>query len=141
MSLTLVEGPAGAGKSQAVARMLQAGEAEVVADLTQLWAAMRGFERDAAGRFPVRDDEDPALRLAAYLRAAVVRQALREDLRVVVTSGSPDMATRWAAVAEEAGAAFTVRTEDPGEAVVRERLAVDGELSPQCEKAIGRWYR
>ena len=30
--------------------------------------------------------------------------------------------------------------EDPGIAVVRERLAVDGVVSEQCEQAIARWY-
>ena len=143
-SLLLIEGPAGSGKSQEVARMLAAGEADVVADLTALWAALRGVERDPeTGRYPIREDDDPAVRggLAGYVRAAVVRQALRDDLAVVVTSGSPDMATKWAAVAEESGAAFAVRTVDPGEAVVRQRLAVDGALDPQCEKAVRRWYR
>ena len=140
-SLTLLEGPAGAGKSQEAARMLRAGEADILADLTALWAAMRGFERDGEGRYPVRADDDPALALASYMRAAVVRAGLREGLAVAVTTGTPDMATRWAETAQEAGASFTVRTVDPGEAVVRERLAVDGELSPACERAIGRWYR
>ena len=140
-SLTLLEGPAGAGKSQEAARMLAAGEADVLADLTSLWAAMRGYERDGEGRYPVRADNDPVLPLASYMRAAVVRAALREGLAVAVTTGTPDMATRWAAVAEETGAAFTVRTIDPGEAVVRERLAENGTLSPACEKAVRRWYR
>ena len=141
--LTLIEGPAGAGKSQVAADMIAAGEAAVLADLTELWAAVRAMRRGPDGRYPVRDDDDPAIRsgLAAYLRAAAVRQALREGLDVVVTAGTPDMAARWAAVAEEAGAGFSVQTVDPGEAVVRERLAVDGALDPQCEKAVARWYR
>ena len=142
-SLLLVEGPAGSGKSQEVARMLAAGELDIVADLTGLWAGLRGMERGPDGRYPVRTDDDPVIRsgLATYLRAAAVRQGLREGLRVAVTAGTPDMAPRWAEVAEEGGAAFSVRTVDPGEAVVRERLAVDGELSPQCERAASRWYR
>lgn len=140
--LTLVEGPAGSGKSQHVADMLSAGEVDVLADLTGLWAATRGLERGADGRYPVREDDDPAIRsgLAAYLRAAAVRQGLRQGLRVVVTSGTPDSAPRWAEVAREHGAPFNVVTIDPGEAVVRDRLTVDGELHPQCEGAIRRWY-
>ena len=142
-TLLLVEGPAGSGKSQLVASMLAAGELDIVADLTGLWAALRGMARGADGRYPVRTDADPAVSsgLATYLRAAAVRQGLRADLRVAVSAGTPDMAPRWAQVAEESGAAFTVRTVDPGEQVVRDRLAVDGELHPQCERAVNRWYR
>ena len=139
--LVLIEGPAGSGKSQEAARMLAAGEAAILADLTALWAAMRGFERDADGKYPVRTEDDPALRLSAFMRAAVVRQALREGLDTIVTSGTPSMATRWALVAQETGSAFEVRTIDPGQQVVRERLAVDGVLSSDCEKAVSRWYR
>ena len=140
--LRLVEGPAGSGKSQHVAAMLANGEVDVVADLTALWAATRGIERAPDGRFPIRADDDPTIRtgLAAYVRAVVVREGLRSGLRVAVTSGTPDTATKWAAVAEESGAAFNVTTIDPGEAVVRERLAVGGKLDPQCEEAVRRWY-
>jgi len=140
--LTLVEGPAGSGKSQHVADMLAAGEADVVADLTAQWAALRGVERLDDGRYPVRLDDDPVIAtgLAAYMRAAVVHQGLRQGLRVVVTSGSPDTAVRWSDVAREHESPFNVVTIDPGEAVVRERLAVDGELPDQCEEAVRRWY-
>ena len=143
MSLTLIEGPAGSGKSQMVAAMLEAGEVDIVADLTELWAALRGVKRGPDGRYPIRMDDDPAVAtgLAAYLRATAVRQGLRSDLRVAVTSGSPDTAAHWSEVAREAGAAFSVQTIDPGEAVVRERLTVDGILPDQCEGAISRWYR
>ena len=142
-SLTLVEGPAGSGKSQILAGMLAAGELDVVADLTALWAALRGIERGPDGRYPIRTAADPAIAsgLAAYVRAAVVRQGLRDDLDVGVTTGTPSTATRWSEVAEESGARFAVRTIDPGEAVVRDRLAVDGVLSDECAGAIGRWYR
>ena len=91
---------------------------------------------------PVRTGDDPAIQsgLAAYIRAAVVREALRQELRVAVTTGSPDTAVRWSGVAEETGAAFTVMTVDPGESVVRDRLTVNGVLSNECAGAIGRWY-
>ena len=50
------------------------------------------------------------------------------------------MATKWQQVAREEDALFSLRTVDPGIDVVKKRLAVDGELSPECERAIGRWY-
>lgn len=117
---------------------------EVVADLTSLWGAMSGAERGPDGRYPNRDDSDPliAAGVAAYVRRTVVRQALRQDLRVAVTSGTPGTAPEYAAIAEESGATFTQRTIDPGEEVVTDRLAnEDGILDPQCEQAIRRWYR
>ena len=93
----------------------------------------------------MRQDSDPAVSasgLAAWLRAAAVRQALAER------SKSPSHqrhaedrrlnGRKWRGTE---GALFSLRTIDPGEAVVRERLAVDGVLSdPQCEQAVGRWY-
>lgn len=141
--LTLVEGPAGSGKSQHVADMLAAGEVDVVADLTGQWAALRGMERQPDGRYPVRGPEDPAIQsgLAAYLRAAAVHQGLRQGLRVAVTSGTPDTAVRWAEVAREHESPFNVVTIDPGESVVRERLSVDGELPDECEMAVSRYLR
>ena len=142
-SLLLIEGPAGSGKSQEVARILAANEADVVADLTAQWVALRAVERRPNGRYPVRFDDDPSVStgLAAYMRAVVVRRGLQLGLNVVVTSGSPRTAPKWAAVAQEEKASFMLRTIDPGEAAVRARLAEDGELSDQCEAAIDRWYR
>ena len=144
MSLTLLEGPAGSGKSGDADDLLASGEADVMADLTALWAALRAMRRGVDGKYPVRGDDDPAIRsgLAAYIRAAVVRQALRDGLNVVVTSATPDMATRWQAVADEAGVTFDVRTIDPGRSEVERRLAdpATGELSDECRKAIARWY-
>lgn len=125
--------------------MLAAGEIDVQADLTELWVALRGVKRGPDGRYPIREDDDPAVRsdLAAYLRAVAVRQALREDLAVAVTSGTPDTATKWQTVAAEAGATFAVRTIDPGREAVRAALSKDGAgvtLDLECEKAVDRWY-
>ena len=141
-SLTLIEGPAGSNKSALVRERIEAGESDVVADLTAIWAAVRGMERGANGKYPIRTDSDAAIRtgLAAYIRRTVVRQALRSDLRVIVTSGSRHEAEIYAGIAEELGAAFERVTIDPGENVVRERLSVDGKLPQQCENAIQRWY-
>ena len=123
--------------------MLAASEVDTVADLTAIWAATRGIERGDDGKFPVRLDSDPAIRsgLATYLRAVVVRQSLALGLRVAVTSGSPRTAVKWQQVARENDALFSMKTIDPGEATVRERLAVDGVLSASMRsEAVRRWY-
>ena len=122
--------------------MLAAAEVDVLADYTALWAATRGIERDNEGKYPVRQDSDPAVRtgLVPWVRAAVVRQALRVGLRVAVTSGTPRTAVKWSQIAREEDALFSLRTIDPGEAVVRQRLAVDGVVSSECEAAVNRWY-
>ena len=59
--LTLIEGPAGGGKSELLREMLAAGEIDVAADVTALWAATGGAERDpVTGKYPVRLETDPA---------------------------------------------------------------------------------
>ena len=122
--------------------MLAASEVDVVADITPLWAAVRGIEREPDGKYPIRQDSDPAIRsgLATYLRAVVVRQSLALGLRVAITSGSPRTAVKWQQVAREGDSLFSMKTIDPGEKIVRQRLAVDGVLSPQCSEAVRRWY-
>ena len=139
--LTLLEGPAGSNKSAAARRMIQAGEADVVADVTPLWAALRGVERGPDGKFPVRADDDPALPLARYLQAAAVREGLREGRNVVVTTSRRGQAPRWQAVAAETGDELTVRTLDVDRATIAARLAgPGGELSPACQAAMARWF-
>ena len=105
--------------------------------------ALRGVRRNADGRYPIRTPDDPTITtgLAAYMRAVVVRQGLRQGLRVVVTSGTPDTAVKWSEVARENESPFSVVTVDPGEPVVRARLReVNGEMSDECEQAVRRWY-
>ena len=80
MALSILRGPAGAGKSQE----LRPGTLR--ADLTALWAALYGYERGADGRYPERTATEAAL--AAYLKAAVVRYASRDGLAGVVTTSS-----------------------------------------------------
>ena len=86
MTLILIEGPAGGGKSEVADAMLAAGEVDVIADVTALWAALSGAVRGADGRYPVRLDDDPALRIARYLQRAAVRQALRISVNVAATT-------------------------------------------------------
>ena len=140
--LTLIAGPAGSGKSAVAADMLEAGEIEVLADTTALWVALSGVVRGPDGKFPVRTVDDPALAAALYLQATAARFALSSGARVGVTTSRRGQQSRWAQMAQEAGVEFNVRTIDPGEDVVRARLADDdGNLSAECARAIGRWYQ
>ena len=62
MPLILIEGPAGGGKSELLRELLAAGEIDVAADVTALWAATGGAERDpVTGKFPIRLETDPVL--------------------------------------------------------------------------------
>ena len=143
MTLTLIEGPAGGGKSELVAELLEAGEVDVAADVTQLWAATGGYQRDpVTGKYPVRREDDPALAVARYTQTAAAAFALREGYKVAVTTSQRDKVERWAALAGREGADFSIRTVDPGRDVVVSRLIdpATGELSADCEQAIGRWY-
>lgn len=143
MALTLLQGPAGSGKSQLVQSMIADGAADVQADVTALWAALTGAERDEHGKFPIRRADDPALPLARITKAVVVRQGIRQGLRVVVTAGVPGQAPRWQNVADAEGEdEFSVLTEDPGRETVERRLEdpETGELSPECRRAVSRWY-
>ena len=141
--LTLIQGPAGGGKSAVSRDLLAAGEVEAVADVTALWAALSGAQRDPeTGRYSVRDDEDPALGLARYVQAAAVREGLRQGLDVAVTTSRRDQVERWQSVADAEGAGLAVRTVDPGIEVVTARLAdpATGVLSDACSAALDRWY-
>lgn len=142
MSLLLVQGPAGGGKSQLVAEFLESGLIDLVSDITMLWVALKGVTRDADGRFPVREDSDPALDAARYLQPVLVRFALELGARVAVTTSRRNQVERWQTLAYSIDVDFSVRTVDPGEDVVRARLAdpVTGELSDPCARAIRRWY-
>ena len=141
MALILLQGPAGAGKSQLAAAMLEAGEVRVLADVTSLWAALSGAVRGPDGRYPVRANDDPALIAARYIQRIAVRRALETGADVAVTTSQRGQEEYWRRWAEDAGTGFRVRTVDPGLDAVTARLAEDsGELSRACQDAIGRWY-
>ena len=139
--LHLIEGPAAGGKSQHVEALVEAGTVQVVADVTALWVALSGAKRGPDGRYPIRRDDDPALHTARYLQAVAVRHALEQGADVAVTASRPLQAARWRHVSTSH--TLEVTTVDPGEAVVRQRLALPetGELSPECQRAIDRWFR
>ncbi len=138
MAVDILRGPAGAGKSQ----WLEENRNErLVLDITRFWVALGLFERGADGKYPLRRSDDPALRLARILKAEAIRAAENLGIDAIVTTSdsSPQEIERL----RERGARGQVVTIDPGEGVVRERLAdpETGEVSEDCEEAIGRWYR
>ena len=142
MAGKLISGPAGAGKSQqARAELLSRPGSAVVVDFQAIYAALLLLERRPNGRYPERSSRDEyVLPLVEYTRRAVITGALGRELFVIATNsdGSP---ARRKGLLDLLGQGATEEVIDPGESVVRARLAEDGQLSPQCEQAIGRWYR
>lgn len=140
--LLRVAGPAGAGKSAVAVGHLRDGGADVLIDTTALWAAVRQVGRGPDGRYPERLDTDPALPLLAWAKTALTREALRRGLRVLKTSSTRADRDRDRALAADMGAEFAEEIVDPGEDVVRARLADDdGTVSPACQAAVDRWFR
>lgn len=142
--LLLLQGPAGSNKS-ARARQLLIDDYDVLADYTQLWAALTGAVRDSVtGLYPVRTAADPIVRsgLVSYVQRAAIRQALRKRLKVIATTATSGQEAVYERIAAEGAAAFKVETIDPGKAVVTERLKAqaDGVLLDECNTAINRWY-
>ena len=139
MALVIVRGPAGGGKSQYIERARKPGD--VLADFTAIFAAVSGVTRGPDGRYPIRTDDDPLIPLAAWVKAAIVRQAAARGLRGYVTTsdGSAGELARLREVGASDVGAITI---DPGRAVVEARLAdaETGQLHPQCSAALSRWY-
>ena len=135
MPIQPVAGPAGAGKSQWIARNRRPGD--VVIDHTALWAALTGAERGPDGRYPPREDDDATAPFVQYLMATAVRRATAAGLSGFVTT------SRRGKVAEleaETGEAAVIV--DPGRQVAEDRLRdpETGELSAACSRALARWY-
>ena len=141
MAGLLISGPAGAGKSQqARAEFRSRPGSAVVVDFQAVYAAVLLLERQPDGRYPERSTRDQYIvPLVEYTRRAIITGALGRELFVIATNsdGSP---TRRKGLLDLLGTGATETVIDPGETVVRGRLEVDGQLSPQCQEAISRWY-
>ena len=77
--------------------------------------------------------------MVEYLRRVIMTIAAERGIEVAATNsdGSP---VRRRALLDALGGNAVETVIDPGIAVVRSRLAVDGVVSDQCETAIQRWY-
>ena len=140
MAGVLLSGPAGAGKSALARRLWEEhpGLAAIV-DFQSFYAALSGDRRGADGRYPLRDEG--LLPTVEYLRRAAISAAVSREVFVYATN-SDGSATRRAFLVGELGEGASERIVDPGRAVVSARLAdpETGELSGDCDAAIGRWY-
>ena len=144
MSVSILRGPAGAGKDSWIRSNYPAA---LLADATILWAAVSQAVRDPeTGKYPERPATDPALALALYLKATAIRfAATRPEIELWTTtsnSSAESIQRIQEKISAGGGELGQVVTLDPGREVVEARLsdAVSGELSPECEEAVQRWY-
>ena len=140
MAGILISGPAGANKSAEARRLPEEHpELALVADFQSLYAAITLVQRDPSGRYPLRNEQ--LLPIVEYLRRALLRSARTRGIFTIATNsdGSPE---RRKFLLSELGAGATERIVDPGEEIVRARLAdpITGVLSDDCEKAVARWF-
>ena len=130
MPIVPVLGPAGGGKSQWIAERQKPDD--VVIDFSGLYRALKGTDEKL-----VRRVGDPIVPFVQAVKQAALREAVSRQLNGFVTSATPTDRTPLELATGERAVII-----DPGESVVRDRLAVDGdELSLECESAITRWYR
>ena len=78
------------------------------------------------------------LPFVSAVKAAALSLAVERELSGFVTSSARDDVAVLERITRTAAVVI-----DPGELVVRARLAdpETGELSDECENAVGRWYK
>ena len=142
MPVGIIRGPAGAGKSQWYEK--NKSRDDLWFDVTAIWAAIRGLERDPeTGLYPVREDDDPGLRTALYLRSTAVRFASENGIDgwATTSNSAPEAVERLrdrGAVGEvvSVGDGFT---QDEIEARLADKKTK--KVSRQCRRAVRRWFR
>ena len=139
---TLLSGPAGSGKSQRAQSMVASGDADAVIDFQSLIAAVLQLRRQDDGRYPPRDaSAERVMPLVEAMRRDAIDYAVSAELEIVATNSDGDPERRRFLL-DRLGVGATEIVIDPGREIVEARLAdsVTGELSVQCQSAIGRWY-
>ena len=141
MAGLLLSGPAGAGKSQEAARLAaEATRPTIIADFQAITVAVLGHTRRPDGSYPKRPKW--ALPIIEHVRREVIDAAVEREISVVATNsdGAP---ARRAFLLARLGPGSVERVIDPGREVVTARLTdnITGQLDPECDEAIGRWYR
>lgn len=130
MPIQPVLGPAGGGKSQWIAERMKPND--VLIDFSYLYRALSGTDKKL-----VRKIGDPKIAFVQVTKQHALAEAVSRQLDGYVTSATPSDRP----LLEQATGQQAVII-DPGEDVVRQRLAVDGdELSVECENAVTRWYK
>lgn len=140
MAGVLLSGPAGAAKSTLARRLLaESAELAAIADFQAVYAALTGDLRGPDGRYPLRNEG--LLPLTEYVRRAIITGAVARDIDVIATNSDGDPARRRFLL-DQLGAGATERIVDPGRNIVVARLSdpETGDLSPECDSAINRWY-
>ena len=143
MAGILLSGPAGAGKSQKARRLWEeyrrTGGSAALADFQSVYAALTGDQRDANGRYPLRDLA--LLPLVEYVRRTIISAAQARDLYTIATNSDGDP-TRRSTLLGYLGAGAVEEIVDPGIEVVTARLAdpETGVTSRDCLQAVDRWY-
>lgn len=136
MPITPVVGPAGGGKSQYIAANIRPGW--VIVDFTALFVGLTGVQRGADGKYPERVTGDPILPMTSALKAVALSMAVEREMDGFVTTSNRDDVPTLERITGTAAVVV-----DPGEAVIRARLAdaVTGQLSQECNAAFSRWFR
>ena len=89
----LLSGPAGAGKSQELARLLREYPGLAVsADFQSLYVALTQSVRDANGRYPLRNPD--LLPLTEYIKRVMITQARERGIGIIATNASGDLVRR-----------------------------------------------
>ena len=139
MAGLLLSGPAGGGKSQAAAALrAQATRPTVIADFQAVYVAIAAVVRGADGSYPLR--EAALLPIVEHTRRAIIDAAVARDIDVIATNSDGDTVRREFLRDRLGG--VDERVIDPGRDVVTDRLRdpITGDLDPECDRAIGRWY-